>query len=154
MEFPLVEIRAICRRHDDAAHALIEILHAIQHRFGHVPAGAVPVLAEALNLSRADVHGVLSFYHDFRDQPAGERTLQVCRAEACQAMNGELTWAHLCRRLALEGEGTTRDGRVTLQSVYCLGNCALSPAIMLDGELHGRVDARRADALLGEMGHD
>lgn len=130
---------------------LLEVLHAVQAEFGCVPAGAVPHIAEVLNLSRAEVHGVVSFYHHFRSTPAGRHTVQLCRAEACQSMHGRALEAHATRRLGVEMNATTADGAVTLEPVYCLGNCALAPAMMIDGELHGRVDAARFDALVGPL---
>ena len=130
---------------------LLEVLHAVQAAFGCVPSGAVPLVADVLNLSRAEVHGVVSFYHHFRSTPAGRHTVQLCRAEACQSMRGRALEAHATRRLGVEMNSTTADGAVTLEPVYCLGNCALAPAMMIDGELHGRVDAARFDALVGPL---
>jgi formate dehydrogenase subunit gamma len=127
---------------------LLEVLHAVQAEFGYVPADAVPLMAEVLNLSRAEVHGVISFYHHFRGAPAGRHTVQLCRAEACQSMRGRALEAHATRRLGIAMHATTADGAVTLEPVYCLGNCALAPALLIDGELHGRVDAARFDALI------
>jgi formate dehydrogenase subunit gamma len=135
--------RVACADHGDRPDALIEILHAVQAQAGHVPDAVVPVIAEALNLSRADVHGVLSFYHDFRRQPGAPHRLQLCRAEACQAMGCE-DLARLAGQ-AIEANG---DDAVAVDKVYCLGNCALAPAAMLDGRLVGRLDAARLEALL------
>lgn len=129
---------------------LIEVLHAIQAQLGYVPAAAVPLVAEGLNLSRAEVHGVISFYHYFRSTPPGAHTVSVCRAESCQAMGGETLAAHAQRRLGVDFHETTADGRFSLEPVYCLGNCACSPALMIDGRLHGRVTPERFDALLAD----
>ena len=121
---------------------LLEILHAVQEQLGFVPPEAVPMIADALNLSRAEVHGVVSFYHHFRSAAPGRHTLALCRAEACKAMNADALAEFAQERLGL-GFGETRaDGRVTLDAVYCLGNCACAPSAMIDGELRGRVDAQ------------
>jgi len=138
--------------HLGRAGALMPMLHAVQDRLGFIPADAVPRLAAALNLSRAEVYGVVTFYHDFRNAPPGRHVLKVCRAEACQAMGSDELVAHLTGRLGADVGETSTDGAVTLEAVYCLGNCALSPAVMLDGRLHGRVTARRADDLLAQCG--
>ena len=122
---------------------LLPMLHAIQAEWGHVPQAAVPVLADVLNLGRAEVHGVISFYHDFRDHPAGRHILKICRAEACQSMGGAAMAAGVLDRLGLDWHGSTADGAVTVEPVYCLGLCACGPAAMLDGQLMGRVDGDR-----------
>lgn len=122
---------------------LLPMLHAIQAEWGHVPQAAVPVLADVLNLGRAEVHGVISFYHDFRDHPAGRHILKICRAEACQSMGGAAMAAGVLDRLGVDWHGTTPDGAVTVEPVYCLGLCACAPAAMLDGQLMGRVDGDR-----------
>ena len=132
----------------DRPGPLLEVLHAVQAAFGCVPADAVPLIAGVLNLSRAEVHGVVSFYHHFRGAPSGRHTVQLCRAEACQSMRGRALEAHATRRLGIAMNATTADGAVTLEPVYCLGNCALAPAMLIDGELHGRVDAARFDSLV------
>ena len=132
---------------------LIEVLHAIQAQLGYVPAAAVPLVASELNLSRAEVHGVVSFYHLFSSTPPGEHTLSVCRAESCQAVGGEALAVHARQRLGVDFHQTTSDGRFSLEPVYCLGNCACSPAVMIDGRLHGRVTPERLDALLSEVDH-
>ncbi|MFN3743317.1 MAG: formate dehydrogenase subunit gamma [Hyphomicrobiaceae bacterium] len=144
--------RAIAARHGNRPDALIEILHEVQHALGHVPEGAVPALAHALNLSRAEVHGVVTFYHDFRRQPAGRHVLKLCRAEACQSMGGEALVARAEQRLGVACGGTSADGRVTLEPVYCLGLCATAPSAMIDGRVVGRVTADHLDALLKEAG--
>ena len=133
-------------RHRDGP--LIEILHEVQGEFGCIPSGAVPVLARALNLSRAEVHGVVTFYHHFRSKAPGRHVLQICRAESCQAAGGRALERHAQQRLGVGFGQTTPDGRVTLEAVYCLGLCACSPAAMLDNEVHGRVTPERLDALI------
>jgi formate dehydrogenase subunit gamma len=132
---------------------LIEVLHAIQAALGYVPPAAVPLIADGLNLSRAEVHGVISFYHHFRSTPPGAHTVSVCRAESCQAMGAERLAAHARGRLGVDFHQTTPDGRFSLEPVYCLGNCACSPAVMIDGRLHGRVTPERLDALLLDADH-
>ena len=134
----------------DQPGALLPVLHALQHAFGYVPDSAVPIIAGALNLSRADVHGVLTFYHDFRRERAGERVLKLCRAEACQARGADAIVARAERKLGVHIGETTPDGRVTLEPIYCLGICASGPSAMLDGKLVGRIDDARLDALVEE----
>lgn len=129
---------------------LLEVLHALQAELGYVPPEAVGPIADGLNLSHAEVHGVLSFYHHFRTRPPGKHVLQVCRAEACQSMGAEALAEHACSRLGVAFHEDTPDGRFSLEPVYCLGNCACSPAVMLDGRLHGRVTAQRLDELIAE----
>ncbi|HET8691324.1 MAG TPA: formate dehydrogenase subunit gamma [Steroidobacteraceae bacterium] len=141
-------ILAIVERHRHQDGPLIEILHDVQAEFGCVPQGAVATLARALNLSRAEVYGVVTFYHHFRTKPPGRRVLQICRAESCQAAGGRALEKHAVARLGVGFGGTTPDGRMTLEAVYCLGLCACSPAAMLDGEVHGRLTKERLDALL------
>ena len=126
---------------------LLEVLHAVQDELGHVPADVVPPIADALNLSRAEVHGVVSFYHHFRVTAPGAVRVQLCRAEACQSMNARALEEHAKRRLGIACGDTTADGHVTLEAVYCLGNCACAPAMMVNGELHGRVTPSRFDEL-------
>jgi formate dehydrogenase subunit gamma len=128
--------------------ALLPILHALQDEFGYVDKAAVPLIAETLNVSQAEVHGVISFYHDFRHAPAGRHVLRMCRAESCQSMGCESMIRHVEKRLAVKLGETTKDGSFTVEPVYCLGNCALSPAVMLDGKLYGRVSAEVADFLI------
>jgi len=135
-------------RHLDGA--MLPILHALQQRFGSIDPAAIPLVAEALNVSRAEVHGVVSFYHDFRTQPAGRHVLKLCRAEACQSMGCEALVEHLAAEHGISMGETTPDGRLTVEAVYCLGNCALSPAAMMDGDLIGRVDRDVIDALVQE----
>ncbi len=133
------------------ADLLLPMLHAIHDRLGYLPAEATPRLARALNRSNAEVHGVITFYHDFRATPPGRHVLKLCRAEACQAMGSEALEERAKRRLGVDYRETTRDGAVTLEAVYCLGNCALSPAAMVDGRPVGRLTAPRLDALLAEL---
>lgn len=141
-------IVAIVERHRHRDGPLIEVLHDVQADFGCIPSGAVPVIARALNLSRAEVHGVVSFYHHFRTRAPGRHVLQVCRAESCQAAGGRAIEAHAQKRLGVGFGGTTPDGQVTLDAVYCLGLCACSPAAMFDGEVLGRVTPESLDALI------
>jgi formate dehydrogenase subunit gamma len=139
------------QQHGDVPGGLLPLLHALQAAVGFVPADAVPAIASALHLSRAEVHGVISFYHDFRSAPAARHVLQICRAEACQAMGSRQLEAHARERLGIDYGGTTADGLITLQAVYCLGNCACSPSVRLDDEIHARVDATRLDELLAGL---
>lgn len=142
--------RGIVQERKTMDGALLPILHALNDAFGYVDASAVPVIAEELNLSRAEVHGVVSFYHDFRKEPAGRHVVKVCRAEACQSMDGRTLEEHVRRRLDVEFGATSPDRRYTLEAVYCLGLCACAPAVMVDGSLHGRVTPERFDALVAE----
>ncbi|MCB1498485.1 MAG: formate dehydrogenase subunit gamma [Bauldia sp.] len=132
--------------------ALLPILHALQAAFGYIDRAAEPLIADALNLSRAEVHGVVTFYHDFRSEPAGKHVLRLCRAEACQAAGGDALVDHAERRLGTPIGTTTPGGDVTLEAVYCLGLCALGPSAMLDGRVVARLDAAGLDALLDEAG--
>jgi formate dehydrogenase subunit gamma len=146
---PEAELAAqICEQFGNKPDELLEILHEIQHRHGFVPEAALPVIAKALNLSRAEVHGVVTFYHDYRREKPGRHVVKICRAEACQSMGAEATCAHAERKLKVKLGGTTADGKVTLEGVFCLGNCALSPAAMVDGKLVGRVTPERFDRLM------
>ena len=144
------EANRIIAEKRDMPGALLPMLHALQEAFGYVDDRAVPLIAAALNLSRAEVHGVVTFYHDFRREPPGHHVLKLCRAESCQAMGCESLAAQLSKRLGIEFGGTTPDGKVMLEAVYCLGNCALSPAAMLDGKLYGRLGEEKLTALLRE----
>ncbi|WP_404365514.1 formate dehydrogenase subunit gamma [Marinobacter sp.] len=128
--------------------AMLPILHSLRDEFGYVPEDAVPVIAEALQVTRAEVHGVISFYHDFNTQPTGRNRLQICRAEACQARGSRELEAYARKRLGIDYHQTTADGEVTLEPVYCLGNCATGPSVRLGDRIHGRVNAGRLDALL------
>ncbi len=143
--------RAVCEAHGNRPDELLEIFHAVQDELGFVPEQTLPVIASALNLSRAEVYGVLSFYHDFRRAPAGRHIVKMCRAEACQAMQTEEVCRHAEQRLGTTFGETSPDGEFTLQAVYCLGNCALSPAMMIDDDLFGRVDNKRFDAIIADL---
>ncbi|MBI3899333.1 MAG: formate dehydrogenase subunit gamma [Gammaproteobacteria bacterium] len=131
--------------------ALLPILHEIQDNLGYVPKEAVPVIAKALNLSRAEVHGVITFYHHFRSSSPGKHVVRICRAEACQSMGAERLIEHVQTSLKTEMHETSADGRFTIEPVYCLGNCACSPAVMIDDQLHGRVDANKFDDILKNL---
>jgi formate dehydrogenase subunit gamma len=145
-----VAAREVALRYCNKPEALLEILHDLQAQLGHIPDAALPALAKALNLSRAEVHGVVTFYHDFRRQPAGRHVIKVCRAEACQSMGGNQLAAMIERYLQVKLGQTTADGAITVEAVYCLGNCALSPAIMVDDKLVGRVDAAKFEKIAAE----
>lgn len=127
---------------------LLEILHTLQNEWGHVPPDAVPLIAEGLNLSRAEVHGVISFYHHFRTVPTGRCVVQVCRAEACKAMNGDELAEVARRRLGIDFGETRADGSATLEEVYCLGNCACAPSVVVDGRLAGRCSSSELTRLI------
>ncbi len=146
-ETQLQRVQEAVARCRDLPGALLPMLHAIQDDLGYVPPEAVPTIAKALALSRAEVHGVISFYHHFRSAPPGRHVIQVCRAEACQSMGAERLVARLRERLGIDFHGTTPDGAVSLEAVYCLGNCACAPAVMVDGALRGRV----TEAVLDEI---
>lgn len=147
----LEQIDLALARYKGTPGPLIQVLHAIQDGLGYIPPASVPVIAEALNLSRAEVHGVVTFYHYFRQAPAGKHVVQLCQAEACRSMHSEALTAHAKQRLGVDFHETTGDGRFTLEPVYCLGNCACSPAMMIDGELHGRVTAERFDSIVQDL---
>lgn len=140
--------RAACDREGARPDALLEILHAVQAECGFVPRDVIAPIAEALNISRAEVHGVVTFYHDFRDAPAGRCVVKLCRAEACQAVGADALAADAESRLGVKSGETSDDGRVTLETVYCLGDCALGPAALIDGALYGRLTAERLEALV------
>lgn len=142
-------IRALAEAQAEQPGAALPILHAIQDELGYVPDSAVPIVADVLNLSRAEVHGILTFYHLFRRTPPGRRTLYLCRAEACQSMGARELERHVREKLGVDFHETTGDGRFSLEPIYCLGNCACSPAIMIDEDVHGRVTPARLDELLG-----
>jgi len=142
------KIRQIVADFAGVPGGLLPALHAVQRAVGYVPAEAVPDIAETFNLSRAEVHGVVSFYHFFRDQPAGEKVVYVCRAEACQSMGARHLADHIREKLKVDWHETTTDGRYTLEPVYCLGNCACAPAIMVDEAVYGRVTPDRFNELM------
>lgn len=131
--------------------ALLPILHAIQDRIGYVPEGAVPVIAEMLQQTRADIHGVISFYHHFRTHPAGSNVLEVCRAEACQARGGRALEHHVQEKLGVDYHETTSDNEFTLEPAYCLGNCACGPSIRVNNEIIGRVTPQKFDELVDKL---
>jgi len=140
----------IIAEHSKMEGATLPIMHALQETFGHVPEAAIPMIASELNLSRAEVYGVFTFYHDFRAKPAGRHVLKLCRAEACQAAGGDALAARAEAKLGIALGNTTADERVTLEPIYCLGLCATAPSAMLDGRLVGRLDEARIDALVSE----
>ncbi|HEX5392609.1 MAG TPA: formate dehydrogenase subunit gamma [Rhodocyclaceae bacterium] len=143
-------IEAIIEAHRQQPGATLPILHDVQGALGYVPAQAVPLIADALNLSRAEVHGVISFYHHFRTKPPGHHVVEVCRAESCQATGARALEAHAKKTLGVDWHQTTADGAFTLEPVYCLGNCACSPAVRIGDEIHGRVSCETFDELLVE----
>jgi formate dehydrogenase subunit gamma len=140
----------IIAQHVQTEAATLVILHALQEAFGYVPEPAIPMVASALNLSRAEVYGVFTFYHDFRDKPAGRHVLKLCRAEACQAAGGDALAERAEAKLGIALGNTTADQRLTLEPIYCLGLCATAPSAMLDGRLIGRLDEARLDAIVAE----
>jgi len=131
---------------------LLPLLHAIQGELGYVPESTVPAIATGLNLSRAEVHGVISFYHDFKTHSVGRNTVQICRAEACQSMGSRQLEAHAKQALGIDYHETTADGSITLEPVYCLGNCACSPSVRINDDIVARVDAARFDELVAKLG--
>jgi formate dehydrogenase subunit gamma len=143
-------VRDIAAAHRTQRGALLPILHAVQEALGYVPPEAIPVLADELNLSRADVHGVITFYHDFRSKRAGRTMVRICRAEACQALGARRLVAYVRDRYGVSLGETSRDGSLTVEQVFCLGNCALGPAAQVNGRLHGRVDEARLSSILDE----
>ena len=150
LPFDADRARDIVAAHRDMPGAMLPILHALQEAFGYVDAKAEPIIADVLNVTRAEVHGVVTFYHDFRRRPAGVHTLRLCRAEACQSMGGEALAALAEATLGVASGETTQDGKVTLEAVYCLGLCALAPSAMIDRRVVGRLDAKRLDRILNE----
>ncbi|MGD9879095.1 MAG: formate dehydrogenase subunit gamma [Reyranella sp.] len=148
-----LEAKGIIDLHKGREGALLPILHDLQAVFGCVPPAAIRLVADALNLSRAEVHGVVSFYHDFREQPGGRHVLKLCRAEACQSMGGEALARQALDRLGLDWGDTTADGRLTVEAVYCLGLCASAPAALLDGEPLARLTPRSLDEIATGVGN-
>lgn len=142
----LARATEIVQAHQGVEGALLPMLHAVQVEFGHVPQAAMPALADAAGVTRAELHGVVSFYHDFREVPAGTTVVRLCRAEACQAMGGDRVAAQVQARLGLDWHETSADGAVTLEPVFCLGLCACAPAAQVNGRLIGRADAARVMA--------
>ena len=145
-----VEARRIMETYRGLDGALMPILHALQERFGYVDDAAVPDLAETLNLSRAEVHGVITFYHDFRRTAPTRHALHICRAEACQSVGGRALEAHAKAKLGVDFHHDTPDGRWSLGAIYCLGNCACGPSALIDGETVGRLTPEKLDALMRE----
>ena len=140
--------RAILADHAGLEGPLLPVLHAVQAAFGFLPASAVPVIAQGLGISRAEVHGVVTFHHDFRDMPPGRRVIKLCRAEACQAVGARALADHAQARLGIGWGETTADGAVTLEPVYCLGLCACGPAALVDGQVAGRLTPEGFDRLV------
>ena len=134
-----------------APEMLVQILVAFAERYSYISEEAIRQVAKELNLSRAEVHGVVSFYHDFRTTPPGKRVIKICQAESCQAMGSRELTSHVEKKLGVSMSETTDDGEITLEPVYCLGNCACSPAVMVDEQVYGRVDARKLDRILGRQ---
>ncbi|MBK6871749.1 MAG: NAD(P)H-dependent oxidoreductase subunit E [Kineosporiaceae bacterium] len=146
---PVAEVVATAvAAHRDEPGPLLVVLQAVVAELGHVPDAAIRPIAEALNLSRAEVHGVISFYHDLRIEPPGRVVAQVCRAEACQSVGANAVLDGAAERLAVKVGTTAEDGALTLDEVFCLGNCALGPSALIDGRLHGRLTADRLSALI------
>ncbi len=146
------EIESIVARLKDKPGPLMLVLHEVQNRLGYIPPDSVPLIAHGLNLSRAEVHGVISFYHDFHLEPRGRHVIKVCRAESCQATGGEALAAHAVQQLGVEFGAKRADSEYSLEPVYCLGNCACSPAVMVDEELYGRVSPERFDGIIAALG--
>ena len=144
-------IEGIVESHRDRLGALLPVLHDVQQRLGCIPQDAVPLIASAMSLSRAEIQGVIGFYHDFRNEPAGRHTIQLCRAEACQSMGSAQLEKHAQARLGVGYGETTPDGRFTLEPVYCLGNCACSPSIRVDDRVHARVSPEVFDQIVSGL---
>ncbi|MGQ0697015.1 MAG: formate dehydrogenase subunit gamma [Panacagrimonas sp.] len=144
-------VRVAVQVNRDKPGNLLPVLHAVQDALGYVPKDAIPLIAFELNLSRAEVHGVVSFYHWYRSEKPGRHVIHLCRAEACQSVGASVLEAHAKQTLGVDFHGTTVDGALTLEPVYCLGNCALGPSVMVDGKLCGRVSPVRFDQLVGDM---
>ncbi|WP_193183044.1 NAD(P)H-dependent oxidoreductase subunit E [Nisaea sediminum] len=147
----ILEVRALCAEYGNQAPMLLEILHDLQDKLGYIPEMCVPALAECVNLSKAEVHGVVSFYYDFRTRPGGRVTVKICQAEACRSMGAEALTEEILSRYGVTLREATAAG-VTFEPVYCLGNCALAPAAMVGSELLGRADGPSLDAAILEAG--
>jgi formate dehydrogenase subunit gamma len=143
--------QAICAQHGNKPDELLEILHDLQHQLGHIPEPTLPVIARALNRSRAEIYGVVTFYQDFKRHPIGRHVIKICRAESCQAVGTEELCRHAEQSLNTKLGGTTADGSITIEEVFCLGNCALSPAIMVGEKLYGMVDPHRFDEIVAGL---
>ncbi|MBS0232928.1 MAG: NAD(P)H-dependent oxidoreductase subunit E [Proteobacteria bacterium] len=148
-----VEVAAmsVCARHGNKPDELLEIFHELQHQLGYVPDATLPVIAKALNRSRAEIYGVLTFYHEYKRHPVGKHVIKICRAEACQSMGTDTLCRHAEQSLKTKLGDTTADGMVTIEQVFCLGNCALSPAVMVGETLYGKVDPKRFDEIIGSL---
>ncbi|MGR3803143.1 formate dehydrogenase subunit gamma [Marinibacterium profundimaris] len=149
-EAPTARIEEIIAEHRHLEGPMLPIFHALQEEFDHVPEAALAPIADALNLTRAEVHGVMSFYHDFRKAPPGRHVVKICRAEACQSMGSEALAARALEKAGLDWHATSPDGRVTVEPVYCLGLCACAPAAMVGDKLHARLNEARLDKILAE----
>ncbi|MBF0264110.1 MAG: formate dehydrogenase subunit gamma [Gammaproteobacteria bacterium] len=150
----LIKIEAHIDAHKGLPGALLPLMHAIQDDIGYIPEEIYPQVSKAMALSIAEVHGFISFYHHFRTHPVGKHVLQVCRAESCQAMGSEKLEAYIKAKLSVDYHNTTADGKITLLPVYCLGNCACSPSVMMNEEIYGRVDMKQIDDIVNEVIHD
>ena len=148
----IADISHLVTQYQAVPGGLLPLLHAIQGELGYVPESTVPAIATGLNLSRAEVHGVISFYHDFKTHSVGRNTVQICRAEACQSMGSRQLEAHAKQALGIDYHETTADGSITLEPVYCLGNCACSPSVRINDDIVARVDAARFDELVAKLG--
>jgi len=144
-------VREIIVKHKDLQGAALPILHAVQEAIGYVPESAIPVIAKALNVTRAEMYGVATFYHDFRREPAGRHVVKLCRAEACQAAGARPIADRVRQKLGIDFGETSADGRVTLDAIYCFGLCATAPSAMVDGRLVGRLDEAVADEIVAEV---
>ncbi len=151
LEFAKSPAEAICAAYGNRPDALLEILHDLQHDIGHVPENTLPIIAKALNLSRAEVYGVATFYHDFHLKPSGKHSIKLCRAEACQSMGGRELQAMVEKFLNVKMGGTTFDKKITLEATYCLGLCASAPAMMVNEKPVARVNAAKFEKLVGEL---
>jgi formate dehydrogenase subunit gamma len=157
MNMPLPEperllVSELLSQYKDQAGGLLPLLHAVQDRLGFIPPSSVPLIALAMNLSRAEVHGVITYYHFFRSTPPGQHVIQICRAEACQACGSEELIAHAEKILGCSSHGTSADGQYTLEPVYCLGLCASSPAVQIDDKLHARMTPAKFQAAVAKLG--
>ncbi len=144
-------IVSVCNSYDNKPDTLLEILHDVQEKLGHVPENALPLIAEALNLSRAEVYGVVTFYHDYHLKPQGKHVIKICRAEACQSAGGFAVIAALEKALNIKMGETTEDGKISLEAVYCLGLCPMGPAALIDGKPRAAIKADKVDALVKEL---
>lgn len=144
-------VEEILAQHKGMEGALLPILHAVQAEFGHVPQEALPIIAKDQNISRAEAHGVMSFYHDFREKPAGQHVVKLCRAESCQSVGADRVAAHAQKELGVDWHETTPDGKVTLEPIFCLGLCACGPAALIDGRLVGRLDEAKLSKIIGGL---